>query len=649
MTGADPLVLTSQARAARVRPHRLATVLIDSLRLAAEADRRLLLATSALQLARAMAAGGQVFAVQGVLAALIAVEAGANATPLAAPLAALAVLTAFIAVSAAWVEGQQRLLGELTARAVWSRVLSVAGRVGLASFETPSFYDQLQRVQAQAVGRPFVVVQAVIGLIGGLAGLGAAVVALVIIEPWLLPLVMLGAIPGLVASRTASRMEFSFAVEQTPRIRLRDYYARTLTGRDEAKEVRANELTETLSDRYMAVNKSFLGQLRSYLRRRSIVLSLGSVGGVIALIASAIVVIAFLVRGRLSVSEAGGAVLAARLLGQQFGAAISSAQAIAESQLFLKDLESFAQLAPVASPPAPDVQPSSFQTLRARDVTYTYPETDRPVLSQVSLSVRRGEVVALVGENGSGKTTLAKILAGLLEPDRGTVEWNGTPLESIEPSCVRPHIAMVFQDYVRYWLSARDNIAFGAPGRGPTAETLEAAARHAGAHEFLSQLPLGYETLLAKAFAGGVDLSAGQWQRVAMARAAFRDSPLLILDEPTANLDARAERALFDSLRSMGSGRTVLFVSHRFATVRQADTIYVLHDGAVVEHGNHDDLMALGGRYAELYRLQASAYGPGTDLGGEVGAGARPDWASAAASARPGANREDDMRGTSTR
>lgn len=645
----DSLELAVQARAARARPHRFAIVLGESFRLALQADRRLLLMTSALQLTRAGAAAGQVLVVQALLAALIAVEAGTAATPLVAPLVALAVVTAFLSVSAAWVEGQQRLLGELTARAVWSRVLAVASRVGLASFETPSFYDHLQRVQMQAVGRPFVVVQSVIGLIGGVAGLVAAVVALFIIEPWLLPLVLVGAVPGLLAARAASRMEFSFAVEQTPRIRLRDYYARTLTGRNEAQEVRANELSATLSDRYREVNSHFLARLRVYLRRRSIVFSLGGLGGAVALVASAVVVIVFLTRGRLSVSEAGAAVLAARLLSQQVGSAISSAQAIAESQLFLDDLESFVARAPAAPSAPSNAQPGPFQTLHARDVTYRYPETSRLVLREVSLTVHRGQMVALVGENGSGKTTLAKILAGLLEPDDGTVEWNDTPLRAFGPSGVRPQIAMVFQDYVRYWLSARDNIALGAPSRIPATEDVEEAARQAGAHEFLSQLPEGYDTLLSKAFAGGVDLSTGQWQRIALARAFFRDAPLVILDEPAAALDARAEHALFQSLRSLRTGRTVLFVSHRFATVQEADAIYVLHDGAVVEHGTHDALMTLDGRYAELYRLQASAYAPAADQLGEPGAGARPTSASPNASAPPASIPPNGARGMSAR
>lgn len=643
----DPLELARQVRAARARPRRFVIVLGESLRLALHADKRLLLITSSLQLARAGAAAGQVFAVQALLAALIAVEAGTAATPLVAPLVALAAITAFQSVSGAWVEGQQRLLGELTARAVWSRVLAVAGRVGLASFETPSFYDHLQRVQMQAVGRPFVVVQSVIGLIGGVAGLVAAVVALLIIEPWLLPLVLLGAIPSLLAARAASRMEFTFAVQQTPRIRLRDYYARTMTGRDEAKEVRANDQAATLSERYRQVNRDFVSYLRVYLRRRSLVFSIGGLGGAVALIASAVVVIVFLTRGRLSVSEAGAAVLAARLLAQQVSAAISSAQAIGESQLFLDDLEAFVERAPAAPASDSDDPPGPFQTLNARDVEYSYPETSRLVLRGVSLTVRRGQVVALVGENGSGKTTLAKILAGLLEPDRGTVEWNDTPLRVLDASLVRRQIAMVFQDYVRYWLSAWDNIALGAPARVPTMHSVEEAARQAGAHAFISSLPEAYDTLLSKAFAGGVDLSTGQWQRMALARAFFRDAPLVILDEPAAALDARAEHALFQSLRSLRSGRTVLFVSHRFATVQEADAIYVLHDGAVVEHGTHDELVRMDGRYAELYRLQASAYGSHADQLGPRAAGAKPTSASADASALPASIPPNGARGTS--
>jgi ATP-binding cassette subfamily B protein len=219
--------------------------------------------------------------------------------------------------------------------------------------------------------------------------------------------------------------------------------------------------------------------------------------------------------------------------------------------------------------------------------------------------VNRGEVIALVGENGSGKTTLAKLLAGLYRPTCGRLLRDG---RAAEPAELRAGSAVLFQDFVRYRLSARDNIAFGAAGRAVDAAGVTGAARRAGVDAALSGLGRGYDTMLSTEFSDGADLSLGQWQRVALARAFYRDAPFVILDEPTASLDAEAEAALFGRIRELFCGRTVLFVSHRFANVRAADRIYVLDAGAIAESGTHDELMDRDGIYARLFRLQAEGY-----------------------------------------
>lgn len=216
--------------------------------------------------------------------------------------------------------------------------------------------------------------------------------------------------------------------------------------------------------------------------------------------------------------------------------------------------------------------------------------------------------MALVGENGSGKTTLAKLLAALYEPDAGTVRWDGVDVSGYARDGLRRSVAVVFQDFVRYHLTARDNVGLGQVDRIDDDAAIAAAARRAGIDTVVDGLPHGWDTYLSKMFTGGRDLSVGQWQRVALARAFFRDAPFVILDEPSASLDPRAEHALFQSLRELLGGRTVLFISHRFSTVRTADRIYVLDGGRVTEHGSHDELMARDGHYAELFRLQAAAY-----------------------------------------
>ncbi len=214
-----------------------------------------------------------------------------------------------------------------------------------------------------------------------------------------------------------------------------------------------------------------------------------------------------------------------------------------------------------------------------------------------------------MGENGSGKSTLAKVLAGLYTPQSGNVTWDGVDIATIDPSELGEKVALIFQDFIRYHLSADQNIRFGNISPRPDAElTVEGAAEQAGADEFIARLPDGFQTLLGPEFLGGVDLSIGQWQRMALARAFFRDAPLVILDEPTASLDARAEHDLFVRIRNLLAGRTVLLISHRFSSVRNADRVYVLHEGRLIESGTHAELVAAGRRYAELYALQAAAY-----------------------------------------
>jgi ATP-binding cassette subfamily B protein len=290
-----------------------------------------------------------------------------------------------------------------------------------------------------------------------------------------------------------------------------------------------------------------------------------------------------------------------------------------ECGMFIDDYHAFLDLASGAGQgaerlevPQPRVTPrraeSKFEQVRLDEVSFAYPQVDRLALKDISMEIGKGEVVALVGENGSGKTTLVKLLSQLYQPVSGQVLWNGVDARAFAREDLQDQITLLFQDYVQYHLAAHENIFLGRVDRDSDFASVIGAAVQSGAHDFLTNLPQGYATRLGRQFFGGQELSVGQWQRVALARAFFRAGELLILDEPTASLDPRAEHDLFMRMRNLAAGRSVLLVSHRFSTVRSADRIYVLDGGQIIEAGDHEQLMARGGRYAELFELQASAY-----------------------------------------
>jgi ATP-binding cassette subfamily B protein len=263
----------------------------------------------------------------------------------------------------------------------------------------------------------------------------------------------------------------------------------------------------------------------------------------------------------------------------------------------------------IVDPPHPAPMPMPFrQGIKVENVSFHYPGTTRTVLHDINLTIQPGEKIALVGENGSGKTTLIKLLCRLYDPIEGRITVDGIDLRDLKLLDFRREIGAILQDYEHYSLTAGENIWFGNVLQPPDQESIQMAASQAGAHEVISGLKDGYETMLGKLFEGGEELSIGQWQKVALARAFLRDAQLIILDEPTSSMDARAEYEVFQKLRDLTEGRAVILISHRFSTVRMADCIYVMDGGRIVERGSHDELMALGGLYAQLFMTQAQHY-----------------------------------------
>ncbi|MCB7137054.1 ABC transporter ATP-binding protein [Cellulosimicrobium marinum] len=613
----DPLDLRVQERNQRRSLRRVARLVARSTSLVWGAGRTLLLALAGLQVVGALLLAGQVLVVERFLEAVVDLSGTGGMSALVGPVVALAALMGGAALVGAVQGTLQRYLAESVARRTWQQVLSVATRVSLRQFESPAFYDSLQRVTANAASRPLQVTHALLGAFGSAAVTVSVGLTLVAIHPALLGLLVLGGVPLLLTNRRESRMEFDFAVRQTYPGRERAYLSYTLTGRSEAKEIRAFGLGRALRDRFDRLYARYQSDLAVHLRRRTALSLVGNLASAVVIAVTLLLVVWLISRGTMSVAQAGAAIVAIRMLQGQVQTLLGSVQAIFEAGLFLDDVDAFMALGPSAdSLESGRPAPRAFDTITAQDVGFTYPGSDVPALRGVDVTVRRGEVVALVGENGSGKTTLAKILAGLYDSDTGAVRWDGTDSREIDRATLRERVAPIFQDFVRYAFSARDNVEVGDVSAAGDEDRLRAAATRAGADGFLTALPHGYDTMLSRMFRDGRDLSGGQWQRVAIARAFYRDAPLIILDEPTASLDPRAEHEIFESLREVLAGRSAVFISHRFSTVRSADHIYVLEAGAVAEHGTHDELMAAGGLYADLFTLQASAYLDGDRPGG---------------------------------
>ncbi|MEE6261917.1 ABC transporter ATP-binding protein [Plantactinospora sonchi] len=486
-------------------------------------------------------------------------------------------------------------------------VAATASAAELVEFDRPEFHDRVERAVRAAEQHVTTLLTTTVTVVRMLASLLAVAAAVTMVTWWLLPVLLLAALPALRVAAERRRRDFGLQTELAENRRSRRYLLQLLTGRREAAELRAygtgGELRRRLGSRYAEAIEKERHFVRSFAWRTIVARILGDL-----VVAAAVAgVVLLLHTGRVEFAAALTALGALYLMSTQLRLVVMMLGAAGGTVLFVDDLRAFTAGAgdgggrTAVEPGAP-----SFTRLAADRVTFRYPGAARPALSEASLELRAGQVVALVGENGSGKSTLAKVVTGLYRPDSGVVRWDGEPVR--DPGVLRATSAVVLQDFLRYRLTAADNVAMGRAEVAAETGRIQAAARLAGAAPFLDRLPRRYDTVLSPEFDDGVDLSLGQWQRVALARAFFRDAPLLVLDEPTASLDPRAEADLFARIRTLFAGRTVLLISHRFSGVRYADHIYVLESGRITEHGGHDELMALHGTYAELYLTQAAAY-----------------------------------------
>jgi ATP-binding cassette, subfamily B, bacterial len=584
-------------------------LLLDSIKLVWSAGRNTFLLTSALSLLAAIGIAVQLFVGKAVLDAVLGASGEVQLSELVPALAALVAVTVALDLAGAIQTEQSRVLGELVGRRAIDRVLDVSTGIDLLAFESPDFYDRLQRARAQGQFRALQTVNGLLGILRALVAGAGLVIALVALQPLLLPFVVIGYVPLWIVATLNTRDLYQFTRGMTPNERQRNYLQNVLMGRNPAKEVRAFNLAGFLRGRYDRLYDERIDELRRLARRRTGRSLLGSLAQSAVTVGTIAMLSWLYVSNRMSLAAAGAAVFGLYQLASQLRNLNFSATSLYEATLFIRDYSSFLTLEPgVEAARGTWPAPKGFERLSVEDVSFTYPESSRPAVDGVSLEIRKGEIVALVGENGSGKTTLAKMLAGLYRPETGRIRWDDLDLANVDANELRRSVAVIFQDFERYLLPARENVGLGRKERIQDFDAILDAARRADADEFLSTLPEGYETMLGREFSGGYDLSIGEWQRVALARAFFRDAPFVILDEPTASLDARAESRLFERMHELLEGRSVVLISHRFSSVRSADRIYVMHEGRIVEEGSHDALMAEEGLYAELFTLQARAY-----------------------------------------
>jgi len=594
----------------RLGPRRLLRLIAPALRLVWRASPRETVNLLLLTTLSGLTLPVQVLAGKWALDAVLEASRGGGAMDAALPEVAVALVAMTVGqLLASAARQRQRLLPEMTAQAAQEMLSQKAVSLDLEALETPAFHDRLVRAQQEAVFRPAGMVQDGARIVtSAVAVLGLAVLLLTV-HPLLLVLLGVAVLPLWWASISGGRAYYRYSVRRTPRRRLISYLQSILTLLDSAKETRAFGLGGYLVKEQRRLFQDEIVELRKVIRQRLRRDMLATLASSVVSAGGLLLVLWLHFSQRISLADTVAAAGALLLMMPRMNGLVTSVGRMHENALFVEDFWSFLDIRTHAiSAGSADPLPPALSRLSVESLSFTYPDAPAPVLRNVSIEIGRGETVALVGENGAGKTTLAKLLCRLYDPDGGSINWDGRDLAGCDPDDVRARVAVIFQDFVRYQLSGRENIGFGDIGSVDDAASIADAARRAGADGFLEGLPEQYESRLGRMFHEGHELSIGQWQRVALGRAFFRDAPLVIMDEPTASLDARAEYELFETMRELFEDRAVLLISHRFSSVRMADRIYVLKDGEVVQSGTHDELMAAGGLYAELFGLQAASY-----------------------------------------
>jgi ATP-binding cassette, subfamily B, bacterial len=489
------------------------------------------------------------------------------------------------------------------------RVMEHAASLDLLAYEDPVFYDRLERARVQATDRLYMI-QAIGRLIQQVITTITLSISIIVFSPWLLLLLIVGVIPAFVGETHFAFLGYAKNFRQTP-IRRQLDYLRVLGGSKEAaKELKLFGLRDFLTGRFKALSDQVYHEDIALARRKVIAGSGLSMIGMAGYYTAYVYAVWQTVTGVFSFGTLTLLANAIREASSNLQQTFSTLSTIADQALFLTDLIAFFEMKPtIRSKPNALPAPRPIQRgFEFRNVSFRYPGSSRLVLNGLNFHLRPGERVALIGENGEGKTTIVKLLTRLYDPAEGQVLLDGVDLREYDLEDLYSEIGVIFQDFMRYEMTARENIAVGRIDRINDLELLQESARKSMAVDVLRKLPSGLEQMLGRRFDGGVDLSGGEWQKVALARAYLRDAQVLILDEPTSALDARSEYEVFKRFAELTTEKMALFISHRFSTVRMADRIVVLENGRIAEDGDHDTLTSLGGRYAEMFELQAASY-----------------------------------------
>jgi ATP-binding cassette subfamily B protein len=590
---------------------RLPSLLTASFRLAWQADRGAARTVLAAEVGRGLAQAVSLLAVNSVLGRLIGggtlEERLRGAVPALVVMAAVMMLGALLRAASTYATGR---LEPKVERVATERYLERAATVELAAIEDHAFHKLLDTAQyGAASARRMIsystrVVNAMISLI-------AAAGVLTVLHPALLPLLVTMTLPSAWSALTIARRRYESFHAWVQHARAGRLLGALLIEPEAAPEIRVHGVGPFLLRHFRAMAETAeTEQARlARLAARTGLIAAGWTG--LATAATYATLGGLLLAGAMALSVAGTAVIAVRTGSQSLDTLVVEVNALHEEALFVGDLQRlYVEAAERAIPVGGAALPDEPREIRFENVSFTYPgDATRPALDDVTLTVPLGKIVALVGENGSGKTTLVKLLAGLYAPDRGRILWDDVDAAGADRQLLAERVAMVAQDFKRWPFTARVNVAVGRSSEPLTDERITDAVTEAGAEEVVVDLPRGLDTLLARNFSGGHELSGGQWQRLGIARAAYRRGRILIVDEPTAALDARAELEVFEKIRALaGTGQTVILITHRLASVRHADLVHVLDQGRLVESGTPDELLATGGVYAELYSLQAEQF-----------------------------------------